>query len=159
MLTCHILMAQVNVRDSSIRFSAFFISGALQFPGGDLSDRFGENTTVGLGFFHKTPSQWIFEGQGNFMFGNKIEEKNILSAISTSTGAIIAADGRFADVRLFERGYQIGVNVGKLFPFKKPNPNSGLVLKIGPTFMQHKIKIDPIGNNVPQLTKEYRKGI
>ena len=152
------LSAQVNVRDSSIRYSAFFISGALQFPGGDLADRFGVNSSIGLGFSHKTANQWIVEGHGNFMFGNKIEEKNILAAISTSTGAIIAADGRFADVRLFERGYQLAVTGGRLFPFKKPNPNSGFVIKIGPAFMQHKIKIDPIGNNVPQLSAEYRKG-
>ena len=82
----------------------------------------------------------------------------MLDSISTSTGAIISADGRFADVRLFERGYHITVTGGRLFPFKKPNPNSGLVLKLGPTFLRHKIKIDPIGNNVPQLTEEYRKG-
>ncbi|MBT8195585.1 MAG: hypothetical protein HKO56_00940 [Bacteroidia bacterium] len=155
---CPSLLGQVSVKDSSISFPAFFISSSVQFPGGDLADRFGVSATIGGGAFYKMQSNWSIDGQYSFMFGNQIEEKDLLANISTSTGAIIGSDGRFADVRLFERGFQVSLTAGKLFPFKKPNPNSGLVLKAGPAFIQHKIKIDPVGNTVPQLSEEYQKG-
>lgn len=154
--TC--LQAQVSVKDSSISFPAFYISSSVQLPGADLADRFGINSTIGGGAFYKTQSNWIVDAQYSFMFGNQIEEKDLLANISTSTGAIIGSDGRFADVRLFERGFHVSLTVGKLFPLNKPNPNSGIVLKIGPAFIQHRIKIDPVGGTVPQLSEEYRKG-
>ena len=78
--------------------------------------------------------------------------------ISTDAGQIIGLDGLFAEVRVFERGYHISTTFGKIFSFRKPNPNSGIMVTAGPGFIQHKIRIEPIGNTVPQLEDEYLKG-
>jgi hypothetical protein len=45
-----------------------------------------------------------------------------------------------------------------MFAIIKSRPNSGLVLNMGVGLIQHKIRIEVIGNNVPQLAKAYKKG-
>jgi hypothetical protein len=71
---------------------------------------------------------------------------------------VIGADGLVADVRVYERGYQFSAAFGKIFPVSKLNPNSGIMLMAGPGFMQHKIRIESIGNTAPQINEDYRKG-
>ncbi len=150
--------AQVNVKDSVINTFLLTPSYSYQFPGGDIADRFGANSNIGMGALYKTRSNWTFGLEGTFIFGNTLREHTILDPLRTERGEIIGVDGRYADVRLFERGYSVTANVGKLFPVIGPNPNSGIVLKAGVGFVQHKIRIDVIGNTVVQLSKTYKKG-
>src|SRR5207253_1494270 len=63
-----------------------------------------------------------------------------------------------ADVRMYERGYDFSVKGGMLFSAKKINPNSGFFGLFGIGYLQHKIRIEPIGNAVAQLTPTYREG-
>jgi hypothetical protein len=59
---------------------------------------------------------------------------------------------------LYERGFTVSANAGRMFALNKKRPNCGIVFKLGLGFIQHKIRIEVIGNNVPQLSKEYKKG-
>ena len=150
--------AQVSIKDSSVFVPMVCASYGFQFPGGDLTKRFGPNSNFGLSFLIKNKKNLVYGISGSFIFGNKLREDGILDTISTSTGQIIDANGQYAEVRLFERGFATHLHFGIVFPFPKPNPNSGILALAGAGFLQHKIRIDDIGNNSPQLSKEYRKG-
>ncbi|MDQ3048028.1 MAG: hypothetical protein M3R27_10800 [Bacteroidota bacterium] len=150
-------LAQVSVKDSSIYTPLISASYGYYFSAGDLSDRFGNNSAVQLGLEFKTQSYWTFGINGSFLFGKKVKE-SLFDSISTPDGGHINVNGEFADVRLYERGFTVSLTAGRMFAFKKPNPNSGIIVNVGLGFMQHKIRIETIGNNLPQLSKEYKKG-
>lgn len=156
-LFASVLRAQVSIKDSSIYTPMISASYGFYMPAGDMADRFGNNSTLQLNLDFKTKYNWILGVNGGYFFGKKINE-SLFDSISTSSGAIINEDGEFADVRTYERGFTISGTLGRLITFKKPNPNSGIRVDLGFGFMQHKIRIETIGNNVPQLTKEYKKG-
>jgi len=151
-------IGQSGVRDSIIHFVYTGISYGVYAPGGDLDERFGTASILGMDLHYKSDKNWIFGFSGGFIFGGDVKEQGLFDDISTASGQIIGLDGLFADVRVFERGYQVGVTVGKLINFQRPNPNSGIVVSATGGFVQHKIKIDAIGNTVPQLRNDYKKG-
>lgn len=92
------------------------------------------------------------------MFGNNVKEQSILDEFTTNNGNIINKEGRVADVLLFQRGFSAFANVGKQIPLIGPNKNSGIFLLGGIGFIQHKIRITDVANNVPQIDEEYVKG-
>ncbi|NNF02666.1 MAG: hypothetical protein HKN22_08265 [Bacteroidia bacterium] len=146
------------VKDSSLTFAEFGIHLGLSSPGADMGKRFGNNATAGGHFGFKFKKNWTLDAQVGFLFGSDVKEPGLLSNIVTEQGAIIGADGRLADVRIFERGYHLSINAGKLFSFNMPNPNSGILITVGAGFMQHKIKIEVIDATVPELNDEYIPG-
>ncbi|MEK6615161.1 MAG: hypothetical protein AABZ32_03470 [Bacteroidota bacterium] len=147
-----------NVKDSSLFFPMVKFSYAFQLPGGDLVKRFGANSAISLNFSIKTKHNLFFGADGGFIFGNNIKENGILDSLKTSTGFIIDKNGNPATVRLFERGFTGSLHVGKIFRLWHSNKNSGLLVYAGPTYFQHKIKIDDIGRQSPQLAGQYVKG-
>jgi hypothetical protein len=155
---CRQANGQASVRDSSISMLLVAPGFAIQLPLGDLSDRFGSNSNVSLDVSYKHKSNWVFGIQGAFIFGSKVEQTDLFSHLITSQGQIIGSDGKYADIRVFERGYSVIASVGKLFSFKKPNPNSGLLVSVGAGYLQHKIRIEDKLNIVPSLQDDYVKG-
>ncbi len=157
LLTVGVSKAQ-NIKDSSLFIPMVKISYASHIPGGDLSARFGVNSAINLNFSIKTKKNVFFGIDGGFIFGNNIKEKGILDSLKNSSGFIIDQNGNPATVRLFERGFTLTLHVGKLFPIWSKNKNSGLLIYGGPNYIQHKIKIDDIGRQSPQLVSGYLKG-
>ncbi|TAL59555.1 MAG: hypothetical protein EPN85_09120 [Bacteroidetes bacterium] len=147
-----------NVRDSSLFIPMLKFSYAAYMPGGDLSDRFGVSSAIGIKFSIKTKKNLFLGVDGSFIFGNNIKEKGILDSLKTSTGFIIDQNGNPATVRLFERGFTASIHIGKLFRLLSNNKNSGLLIYGGPVYFQHKIRIDDIGGQSPQLVKGYKEG-
>jgi hypothetical protein len=133
------------------------VSYGYYLPAGDMVKRFGNSSALQLNVDFKTRFNWILGVNGSYFFGKDIKE-SLFEGIKTSGGNIISEDGEFADVRLYERGFTVSGSIGRLITFKRPNPNSGIRVDIGLGFMQHKIRIETIGNKVPQLSKEYKKG-
>lgn len=150
--------SQSLVKDSSLAFSFLGIGAGIHMPSADMAKRFGNNASAGGVFSLKNKKNYTLSITGAYMFGNKIYEEDILAPLATISGNVIGSDGRLAEVRFFERGYHAAVCIGKIFPFKKPNPNSGIWFTLGAGFIQHKIRIENIGNTVNGLSKEYRKG-
>lgn len=129
-----------------------------QWPGGDLVDRFGQNSTIGSGLFHKTASNWIFNFDFNFIFGNNINEDSLIQNLINSDGFVIDDEGHYAEVSFFERGFYSTIKLGKLFPLSKKNANSGIIVMAGAGYMQHKIKIEVKNNAASSLKGDYKKG-
>lgn len=150
--------AQVSVKDSSISTPLIGVSYGVHLPGADLARRFGPNSDISFSYMHKTKKNWLYSGQLSYLFGKEVKENGILDSIRDNNGYIIDQNGRYADVRLYERGWNIYAGGGKLFPVWGPNPNSGIMAMGGIGFLQHKIRIEDIGNQSPQLSLDYRKG-
>lgn len=160
LLLCLRLNAQKNI-DSCIAFPMFSANFMVQFPGADLSKRYGINTNVGGSFMFKTKTNWHFEFNYNYLFGSNLkgDAVHLFDSISTSNNnAIINENGEYAKIRTFERGFFIGGRLGKIITFRKPNVNSGILISIGAGYLQHKIKIENDGNNAPQIIGEYKLG-
>ncbi|MBL0330548.1 MAG: hypothetical protein IPP64_14260 [Bacteroidetes bacterium] len=154
--TAH-LVAQVSIKDSVIYTPYFGLGYGYQISAGDLNKRFGNSSAIEFNLDFKTKKNWVFGVNGSYIFGKDVKE-SLFDSISTASGSIIDGNGQFADVRLYERGFTASVSAGRLFAFKKPNPNSGVLFSVGVGFIQHKIRIETIGNTTPQLSKEYKKG-
>jgi hypothetical protein len=137
---------------------AVYPSYAFQLPGGDLADRYGHSSTIGPGFFYKTASNWIFNADVNFIFGNNINEDSLISNLINTDGFVIDDQGHFAEVTFFERGFYSTLRIGKLIPLSKSNPNSGLVIMAGAGYMQHKINIQVKNKAASALKGDYKKG-
>jgi hypothetical protein len=151
------LPAQVSIKDSSIYTPLIGISYGYYLPAGDMKDRFGNNSALQFNVDFKTKYNWIIGINGSYLFGKNVRV-SLFDSIITDNGNIINQKGEYADIRLYERGFTVSGTLGRLVSFKKPNPNSGLRIDLGFGFMQHKIRIETIGNNVPQLDKQYKKG-
>jgi hypothetical protein len=149
--------AQYDVKDSAIRGVLIDASYAAQLPGGDLAKVFGFNSNIQLGVYYKTSTNWIFGAQGAYIFGNVLRDKGLLDSIATSDGNLISNDGTYPSITYFERGYDIQLSVGKLIPFKKPNPNSGLLVSLNVGYIRHKIRIQD-NNWTPQIDSNYTQG-
>ncbi len=108
--------------------------------------------------FIKPKKNWLIGADGFFMFRDTIKETGILNSISTSDGNVIDGNGTFADIRLYERGFHVGIKAGKLFPVLGPNKNSGIVVLIGGGLLQHKIRIENPESAAPQIKGDYKKG-
>ncbi len=133
-------------------------SYTLQIPGGDLEKRFGYNSNIGGSFLYKTKKNYLFGIEGGFLFGNIVKDTLILDGVKTKDKLLINADGNLVGTLFYERGYTISAKAGKLFPFKKPNRNSGIILLSGVGFLQHKIRIEAFNHTIPQVSQEYKKG-
>ncbi len=153
------LVAQVNIHDSTIFTSLVYATYGYQFPGGDLAKQFGSNSSIGGGFLFKTEHNWIFGFEGNFMFGQTVKNSDsLLKRISTKDGYVIDANGMYADIIYYERGYNFFAKFGKVIPVLSPNPNCGITLLAGAGYLQDKIRIHNPGNTAPQLLGDYKKG-
>ncbi len=151
--------AQVNIRDSSIFTPMIYAVYGYQFPGGDLAKQFGGNSSIGGGVSFKTKRNWTVTLEGNFLFGQSVKNTDsLLRGISTRDGFLIDANGFYADVVYYERGYSILAKVGKVIPLLSPNPNCGFTVSAGGGYIQDKIRIHNPANTAPQIAGDYKKG-
>ena len=153
------LFSQGNVHDSTIFTTLIHATYSYQIPGGDLASQFGSNSTIGGGLIFKTKTNWLFGAEGNYMFGQNVKNNDLLlNGISTKDGFVIDANGYYADIVFYERGFNFFAKFGKLISLLAPNPNSGFSLVAGVGYIQDKIRITTTGNTVPQLIGDYKKG-
>ncbi len=151
--------AQINAKDSVVAAFIPHISYSYQFTGGDIADRYGDNSTIGAGLKYKTSKNFIFSFDANFIFGNDIKNSDsILWMVLTDDGFIIDGNGTYALYALYERGYNINASFGKIFPVLNPNPNSGLMITGGIGYTLHRMKIDNQHRTAPQISDDYALG-
>lgn len=160
------LQAQKSIRDSSISLTFLNITFGAYSPGGDMAERFGITNLMGGEVGYKFKNNFYGYTGAKFLFGRTVREwvaSNVTYAVFDESGGFqimgIGTDGRYYQIRYFERGFTVPLTAGKIIPvFNKANPNSGLYVELGTQFILHKIKIEPAGNNVPALDPEYRPG-
>jgi hypothetical protein len=134
------------------------VSGNIDFPAADMAKRFGTSYRIGPGIKFKTASNWILGAKFDFITGNKMREDSLLINVKTNQGGVVSQNGDLLNPGLFLRGYAVGIQVGKIFPFLQLNPNSGPTMIGSAGFMQYKINIFDRDNSFPQLRDDYKKG-
>jgi hypothetical protein len=153
------LLAQTNTAQNKGAALLFDFSYAFHLPGGDLQERFGPNFSPGLEIAYITDKKnWILSLQGSFQLGSEVKT-DVLAQLRTAEGFIIANDRSVADIQLRERGFYLGLGIGKLIGLSAGNYRSGLRIDLGAGLLQHQIRIqdDPVRTVAP-LTGDYRKG-
>ncbi len=150
----------VTRKDSARATPMLRISYAVQVPmGGDLNARFGLAHHIGGSFAYKTRNNWMVSLGGYYIFGDDVQNKEVLlDEMLTPNNIIIADNGGPAIVNIGQAGYVIDVRVGRILPFLMANRNSGPLLSLGAAFMEHWISYDVEGNAIPQLRGDYLKG-
>ena len=131
---------------------------ARQAPIGVLSKRFGGSNSVGFTFAYKFGRNFQVQGGVNTIFSGKVKESGILDSMIGNGGLLIDNTGTYADVRMYERGYNWHVDFGKIIPLGSFERNSGLLITGGLGFMQHKLKFTFQRTVLPQLENNYYKG-
>ncbi|TVQ46135.1 MAG: hypothetical protein EA362_07885 [Saprospirales bacterium] len=158
-LACLIFGNQLIAQDKNDNALFFNIKYGIQFPGGDLADRFGTHFTAGIDpELYLANGHWFLGLQGNFIFGSDVKE-NVLAGIQTSEEQIIGNDMLFAEVIMRQRGLNFGGHVGKLFAFNSENNHThGLRLTMGAGLIMHRIAFKDDRNSALQLRGDYAKG-
>jgi len=133
-------------------------NGNFDMPGADMAKRFGASYRFGPSLFYKTKSNWMIGAKGDFIFGNRIREDSLMYNIATSEGAFIDKEGLLRNVGLFERGYLVGLQAGKIFSFGSVKSDKGLLLMTGVGFIQHRIRIVDKNSDLYQIAGAYKKG-
>lgn len=151
------LHAQKDIRNDVVNALLFGVNYQFQLPFANMSHRFGYSHTVGATADYKLKN-WTIGFSGNFLFGNQVKG-DVIAGLRDENGLVVNIDGVPTDVFLYERGWRVGFDAGRIVPIaKRPNKNSGLYFKLSAGYMQHKIVINSNAKQVPQLNKEYRKG-
>ena len=130
-------IAQRALKDSSISIPFFSFQYQFQMPERDMATRFGNNSSVGFSFLHKTKKRLIYGWDWNYLFGREVKDSNLFINIGTSPNAagyhlIIDKTGNLATTRLWERGWHSHFKTGVMFLTFGPNPNSGFIFLLVP---------------------------
>lgn len=127
-------------------------------PGGDYEKSFGNTYSVGGAIGYKSGSNWQFDIESGYFFGADVKREDMLNGIINSAGDATDLDGELVRIVFDIRAINIFSSVGKIFPLSTKNNNSGILLKAGVGYLQHRIKIDFRDGEVFQLNDEMLKG-
>jgi len=152
------LSAQEDISKDILRLPLINLTAGFHLPGGDLADRFGSSSTLGASFHLKNENNTYWGIDISALAGSNVKEDNILDIITADSLDIIDVNGHTASIRFWERGAQSQLVLGKIIPVLGPNKNSGLFIQGGLGYIYHKIRIEDIGNQSPQLNSELLKG-
>ncbi len=156
LLISQILLGQEPKKEAkSILLS---INHSFQIPGGDMKKRFGTNSDLSVSLIHKGSKNYIINLEIGALFGGNVKENNLFDHIDGNNGVLISATGEIPIIRLFERGAHLDINFGKYFPITTQKYESGIIISIGGGYMYHKILIETITTQLPQLTDDLLKG-
>ena len=144
--------AQVNIKDSVIFSPLIDFSYSYKIPGGDLADRFGNHSEIGVSFLIKTKKNLLFGVDWNYLFGDEVKDVDFSNGFRDQYGGILANNGLYSEVYFTERGFSLSAKFGKVFSVLSPNPNSGIMVLGGVGILQHKIKIEDRFQEVPLLS-------
>ncbi len=128
----------------------------IEFPHGDLADRYGKNLKFTLGTERITSSNWIYGVDFAFMFGDSVKE-DVLKPLRLSNNEILGADNDYADIFTRERGLYLGANFGKVISFSE-NSRSGLRLTGSIGLIAHYVRIQDEARSLPQIEGDYLNG-
>lgn len=156
-LGAHGLWAQGNVQKEPLSMSLFQFQIGGYTPGGDLDEWYGEFASVGFSYAYKTKSNWLLGADYNYLFSNRVNDANTrFRELRFANGMVLGNEGEFINVLVQWRGFTSGIYAGRIFSVIGPNPNSGIVVKFGINYMQHRTWIESREAEIPPLEGAYR---
>jgi hypothetical protein len=152
------LHGQGRVQDEALRMSLFQFQGGAHIPGGDVAKLYGTNAAVGFSYAYKSKGNYLLGADFNYLFGNQVKDTpDLFKGLQTSEGSVIGIQGEFITILVQQRGFAAGFYGGRIFPIFGPNPNSGLVVKVGINYLEHRTWIESREADIPPLEGDYRK--
>lgn len=139
------------------QWAGIMVDYTYQSPIGILKDRFGNNSSIGVTYIQEKNNNFFYGIDIDYIFGNNIKEDSLFSGISTINGEIIDAEGYFANLLLYERGFSSHLFIGYAISLEETKKHS-IYLSSGIGYLQHKIFIDKKKANIPQLSGDYENG-
>src|SRR5690606_12441295 len=150
------IFSQGSVADTTLRMSLFQFQGGVHQPFGDMADKYGTSAAVGFSYAYKTGKKILFGVDFNYLFGNNVKDANtIYHGIRLSNGKVVGIDSEFINALILEREYAAGFYVGKIFSGMGPNPNSGIVVKVGLEYFEHRTYIETRQDEYAPLEDDY----
>ena len=152
--------SQRNMSDSTIGTPLLGIQYGLSWTGGDLAERYGLFNNVGFASGYKFSNNFYLGVEGDFMFGRDIrmDVNEIFGHLADSKGNITDINGDIGTVLLFSRGFHVNIEVGKVFSRLGHNENSGLFVKVGGGYLNHRMRIETNDHVIPSLELDYKRG-
>ncbi|MDA7803394.1 hypothetical protein N8987_02305 [Crocinitomix sp.] len=149
---------QKILRDSVERTFMMSANYKGSLSGGDLADRWGFHNGIGLDFDYKFKNSLTVGFNGSFLFGSGLRDTTVFKDVFNTSGTITSLSGNPAQVLLLMRGVTAYATVGYVFNRFGNNPNSGIWVNGGVGFMSHKIRIEAIYDEVPQIQGDLKYG-
>ncbi len=143
--------------DASTKGNVFHIDigYGFQLPFADMANLFGNNWNVNLELEYQLANNYFFGLDGQYLFGSVVKV-DVLRNLRNANGDIYGNDQALASIDQRERGLFVGAYLGKIFPIS--NARSGIKLKLGAGYFQHKIRLQDNNNSVNQVYGDYEKG-
>lgn len=145
---------QTSKKDSAIFLPFLDFSYGLMMPGGDMANRFGLTSEIGIAGYIKTKKNLLFGLDWNYLIGNDVREVSFADAFRDSQGGIMGNNGLYSEVIFSQRGFTMSGKFGAILPLLSANANSGVMIIGGIGFIQHRIKIEDKFKEVPLLSGE-----
>ncbi len=147
-----------NIKKDSIP-NGFVLSfgGGGQQPLGTLNNRFTIGGCLNFKGLYRTKTNVFIGIEAEQMFGHRVKDTLLLSALRNDYGLLIDNNGLPAAVIITGTGFNVSGTLGKLWGLNR-SKNQGIIALNSLGFIQHKIKINAQESNVPGLQTEYLKG-
>ncbi len=133
---------------------------AYHFPMGDLKSYFKNNFAVGPGFTFKSKSNWTVGFHFDYMFGANLRDPNYFNGtLANDNGIVIDGNGLVSQGGITAEGryWSLMADFGKIIPVDRWK-NSGIWLRMGLGYFSHKLRVDDVSKQYPQLDDNYAKG-
>ena len=150
--------SQRNMKDSTRNNVLLGMNYKFNLVSGDIKKLWGYNHEIGISIDNKFKSNLTLGISAGFIFGNQFKDTSIFKPVVNDFGTVTSFNGTPAQVLFLMRGMTANINAGYVFNKLGNNPNSGLWLDVGVGMLMHKIRIESIYDDIPQLEGEYRKG-
>jgi len=157
-LTTTAIAQRRSLKDSTVNTVLIGMHYKGSLTAGDMSDRWGFNNQIGLDLTNKFKNNVTVGLNAGFIFGNQLRDSTIFIDLVNDFGTITGTAGTPADILFLMRGAVGHLSLGYVWNRFGNNPNSGIWLSGGLGYMMHKIRIESLYDNVPQLQGEYKKG-
>ena len=119
---------QLLKKESDILIS---INHIIQFPAGNLADRFGLSSDISISMIYRNKRDFVFSLDLGAIFGNDVKENNLFQSIDGNNGVLISQNGEIPIIRLFQRGGHLDINFGKYILLTEEKNESGILLSVG----------------------------
>lgn len=153
-------VAQIK-EDKSTELDPGFLIGldyGYNLVGADMKERFGNHLRVGanVGYVFKN-SGFSLGVNANYFFGDTVYQ-DVLEHLRDANGHIIGINGDYGQVKLRQRGFEVGMYGSNVFSFGSLNKRSGIRIDLGASYIQHWIRLQDDYNTIAQFDDPYQKG-
>lgn len=152
----HGLWGQKDTTVSKLNMLTLNLGYGIDWPGGDLTDRFGQSLSFHTGLDLIRKSSLTLGVDFSYHFGDKIRE-DVLAPYRNENGLVLGISGVAADLFIRERAAYIGLNAARIVYHTQEN--SGIELGLGAGLLYHKLHFVDDSRSVLLIEAPYGKGL